>query len=197
MNDLDNLKKQWRSFTPPDPSGSYIPHDSRVISVSKDFDRILRYYLINGIISFILIPLGFCLILIGVSLWVSILYSTFGGIMTCINFYYYFRIKDCNILLMPVKESVDFSLRIVKWGKKNLITGIILGLFVVIPLFWELYIKNPDDIGLLLSGIFGGVIGGVIGTIKYISNQAIRKRMYKNLCDISRQMNQYVEEDVE
>lgn len=155
--EINEIKQQWDLLKIKMPP-------AELIKRTTSLDLLKRNYLRFAILSLICIPGGFCfyrLIEQGeilVSPAVIILFVAAMAFSACVDFYLYSRLKEVDLLSMPVSEVAD---RAWKCRRTHLLAQLVL-LPMVLAFIITVAVASTTDYlrwGLLCGALIGLVIG--------------------------------------
>lgn len=110
--DIDDLKNNWRNFTPPETPSE---QETRKMALDIARGRVLgsqrrlaRHYVESGIAALCIIALSPTIFtVLGLPLWSAAIYAFFGILLTAINFSLVYHINHAHYLSLPVVSALS------------------------------------------------------------------------------------------
>jgi len=184
-NELDEIRHQWQSLK---VDRQRLEQANRRLSqrlsaeraVSKQ-KRLSNYYRRIGIASVIILPILAVPLyyIVGMPLWVSLLYAAVGIALGTMNLRFSMFISDTDYITMPTCDAMIHARRVLLWQARLRNLGIILATVVLVPIFMYLYALNNTS--GLTGGIAGGAVGVAIGFALYCKKRRAARNMLSDL----------------
>lgn len=186
---IDEIKSKWQShdarLVQLEEQNRLLERKIRNNSLNAGRSRLKRTYLTLAIVGAVMIPVALVAFHeLGINTWVTVLYAVALLAMTIANLYVLQLINKLDFTQMTLCESMERVVYLEQTRCRLRIYMIVLALFVVAALLYDLYQYN---ISSFWGGVAGGVIGGLAGLKKERETRNVIRSMKADLADAVRE----------
>ena len=182
---LDELKQEWNRMSnqaeelrQENMRLKYSLTNNRYTSSRQRlFNRLRRQMIVCAIWPVLLISVKDIFDVLGPTLY--LIYILFFIISALLQLRLMHRLKEIDLSQMSVKEAFTEALAFHKLYQRQKVVGYILGIPVLIMLFYAIY--NTGSEAILIGGIAGLIVGSIIGYIIDSENRRLIRRMTQEL----------------
>ena len=182
---LDELKQEWNRMSnqaeelrQENMRLKYSLTNNRYTSSRQRlFNRLRQQMIVCAIWPVLLISAKNIFDVLGPTLY--LIYILFFIISALLQLRLMHRLKEIDLSQLSVKEAFTEALAFHKLYQRQKVVGYILGIPVLIMLFYAIY--NTGSEAILIGGIAGLIVGSIIGYIIDSENRRLIRRMTQEL----------------
>lgn len=180
--DISRLRRAWGGM--PMPSRRLEAENRRLAAAmaagkaSSSQAELAHSYNFPLACAVIIIVLSPALKFMGIPGWISVIYAVFGAVEMFIIIRFRKFILSCDYGNMPIVTAIAHCVKIMQWRWRLLAIGIVMGVAVLVPLIWFLYMNNMSG---FIGACVGGVVGLGVGIAKFRNQSRIISRILRNL----------------
>lgn len=155
---------------------------ARNLAISKSQtlqQRLSKRYRAQAIFGFLLPVLSPMIVMLGLPVWVSVVYGLVGVILGLINLRFSHFISDKDYAFMPIVDAMAHAIKVLRRQIQVVRLGYLLALLIVAPLLYEIWELGETD--LFIGACVGGLAGGIMGLYKQRVNNRIARQLVKTL----------------
>lgn len=172
---LEILKAEWQRIETSDPADLH-QIAVRARHARSTAQKLKRRYMRMAFLGFAFFPMGYLLhrIVPQMSMWLIIVYITFGVGMGIVNAIFAAYVKDLSSLDTPVVEALHRAIKIQRYQRFTLIISFIFATSIITILLYVFYYTSAD---VFIGGMIGVALGLPLGIYKAVDEDKQIRRM--------------------
>lgn len=187
--DLEELKKAWQSQSARldrlEEQNLELKRSLRRNKISTNRSKLINTYRVLTVLAFVMTPvITVSFRMIGIDLWLAILYAATMLALGFANMYIYLLIRKISPGELSVREVLKNVLNLERSRHRIRMASMTVTLIVVVLFIYALC--DDGDYSMMIGGILGAVIGLIIGLRKEASIKATIRAIKADLKDALR-----------